>query len=254
VALWIEDMEFALPATIWPVERYAMASRDLGRAQGEFVVGRTLPDEPWLSRGWLRAYLAQRDTDIPLLEDPTAWATPLARSWLPERLARPLVDMRRDQESFLMALEQTPQSLCHFDLHPANLFGLDDETVLIDWSFIGIGALGEDAGNLVADSVLDFHVGSERIDDLYEVVHEGYLAGLQDAGWTGSPEVVDLAMRATIAAKYAWIAPAMLRAALDQRESLNGRPVEETIGWWAPVVPFFVRCADQARRLIGTLT
>ena len=253
VALWIEDMESDSAATTWPVPRYAMASQHLGRAQGEFVAGRTLPDQAWLSRSWLRAYLAQRDTDIPLLEDPAAWAQPLPMSRLPAGLAGPLLDMRRDQELFLRALEQAPRTLCHFDLHPANLFGLDDETVLIDWSFVGIGALGEDAGNLVADAVLDFHVGPERIDDLYEVIYEGYLAGLRDAGWSGSRDVVDLAMRATIAAKYAWIAPAMLRAALDRRESLNRRPIEEAFGWWAPVIPFLVRCAEQARRLIGTL-
>ena len=42
---------------------------------------------------------------------------------------------------------------------PANLFADgDDCTVAVDWSFVGIGAIGEDAGNLVADAVLDFHV------------------------------------------------------------------------------------------------
>jgi thiamine kinase-like enzyme len=85
--------------------------------------------------------------------------------------------MRRDQESFLRALDRTPNTVCHFDLHPANLFGEDDETVLIDWSFVGIGALGEDAGNLVPDAVLDFHVAPEHIDELYDIVRSGYLDG-----------------------------------------------------------------------------
>jgi hypothetical protein len=114
---------------------------------------------------------------------------------------------------------------------------------------VGIGAIGEDAANLVPDSVLDFHVRPEDIDALYDHVYEGYLNGLRDAGWTGSEQVVDLAMRATIAAKYAWIAPAMLRTAFDGCESLNGRPVEQAFGWWAAVIPFLLRCAKEARRL-----
>jgi hypothetical protein len=251
VALWIEDLEGASPATRWPLAQYGRASRHLGQGQGEFVAGRPLPEHQWLSRSWLRSYLAQRDADISLLDDPAAWATPLVRQWLPEDLARPLMEMRRDQELFLSALERIPQTLCHLDLHPANMFGGEDETVLIDWSFVGIGALGEDAGNLVPDSVLDFHISPERVDDLYERVFEGCLAGLRDAGWTGSGDIVELAMRATIAAKYAWIAPAMLRAAVDRRESLNRRPIQETFAAWAPVIPFLTRCADHARRLIA---
>jgi thiamine kinase-like enzyme len=189
-----------------------------------------------------------------LLEDPAAWATPLARGWLPDELFRPLLEMRHDQESFLISLERTPQTVCRFDLHPANLFGRVDETVLIDWSFVGIGAIGEDAGNLVSDSVLDFHVRPEHIGDLYDMAYDGYLAGLRDAGWAGSGEIIDLAMRALIAAKYAWIAPAMLRAALDRRESLNKWPIEEAFGWWAPVIPFLLRCGEEARRLMGIVT
>ena len=61
----------------------------------------------------------------------------------------------------------------------------------------------------------------------------------------------DLAMRATIAAKYTWIAPAMLRAALDGRDSLNRRPISETFGWLAPVIQFLIRCAEESRRLIA---
>jgi Phosphotransferase enzyme family len=251
VALWLEDLGAATPATSWPLARYRLAARHLGQAQGQFAVDRPLPDLAWLSRGWLRDYLSQRDSDTALLEDPVAWATPLARRLLPRELATPLLAMRRDRESFLEALERMPHTVCHLDLHPANLFGRDDETVLIDWSFVGVGSLGEDPGNLVPDAVLDFHVPPEEVADLYDLVLLGYLEGLRDAGWAGPEAAVDLAMRATIAAKYPWIAPAMLRAALDQRSTLNRRPIEESFWWWARVVPFLLTCADEGRRLLS---
>lgn len=251
VALWLEDLQALTPATAWPLARHRLAARHLGQAQGEFAVSRPLPDRAWLSRDWLRAYLAQRDADIALLEDPAAWATPLAEHYLRREWAGPLLAMRRDQESFVQALERMPRTVCHLDLHPANLFGRNDQTVLIDWSFVGLGALGEDAGNLVPDAVLDFHVRPEDIASLYDLVRQGYLEGLRDAGWPGSDAAVDLAMRATIAAKYAWIAPAMLRAALDQRSTLNRRPIEEGSRWWAEVVPFLLTCAEEARRLMS---
>ena len=120
----------------------------------------------------------------------------------------------------------------------------------IDWSFVGIGSIGEDAGNLVPDAVLDFHVAPERIDDLYETVAAGYASGLRDVGWDGADDVVRLGMSATIAAKYAWILPAMLRGAVEHRELLNRRPIEETFRHWAPAIPFLLDRADEARELI----
>ncbi len=158
--------------------------------------------------------------------------------------------MRADQSRLLDVLDGLPRTLCHRDLHPANLFvDGNDATVAIDWSFVGIGALGEDAGNLVPDSVLDFHVDPRRIDDLYELVARGYDAGLRDAGWGGSPAVVRLGMASIIAAKYAWIAPAILRAAIENRPLLNRRAIADTLRWWAPTVRFLLDRADEAREL-----
>ena len=99
------------------------------------------------------------------------------------------------------------------------------------------------------DAVLDFHVAAARIDDLYETVAAGYGAGLRDAGWDGPDSVVRLGMAATIAAKYAWILPAILRAAVERREQLNGRPFDEAMQWWAPTVRFLLDRADEARGL-----
>ena len=89
VALWLEDLRGTTPAIRWPLRQYSVASRHLGHAQGAFVAGRSLPDDPWLSRSWLRAYLTQRDADTPLLQDDAAWATSLVREWLSQSMAGP---------------------------------------------------------------------------------------------------------------------------------------------------------------------
>ena len=109
--------------------------------------------------------------------------------------------------------------------------------------------MGEDAGNLVPDSVLDFHVDPHHIDDLYELVARGYEAGLHDAGWEGPTALVRAGMASTIAAKYAWIAPAILRAATENRPTLNRRPITDTLRWWVPTVRFLFDRADEAREL-----
>ena len=238
------------PATGWDLGRYATASRHLGQTQGAFLTDRPVPDDEWLSRNWLRDYLRQRDGDLQLLADATAWEHPLVRPWFPSPPIERLQAMRDDQSRLLDSLDQLPRTLCHLDLHPANLFADgDNSTVAIDWAFVGIGAVGEDAGNLAPDAVLDFHVDPAQINDLYDALVMGYDAGLRDAGWDGDISVVRLGMAATIAAKYAWIAPAMLRATSEDRALLNRRPIEDAVNWWAPTIRFLLERSDEARDL-----
>ena len=37
----------------------------------------------------------------------------------------------------------------------------------------------------------------------------GYQEGLEEAGWSGAAEIVELGMNATMGARYAWIGPAL---------------------------------------------
>jgi Phosphotransferase enzyme family len=249
VALWLEDVQ-GLPGAAWPVDRYGSAARHLGRMHGTFLADGALPELEWLSRDWLRIYLEQRDTDLELVDREDLWRHPLiARHFADPPIDR-LIAMRRNQDTFLAALDRLPRTLCHLDVHPDNLFADgDDATVAIDWAFVGIGAIGEDAGNLVPDSVLDFHISPSRIRDLDATVTAGYIAGLADRGWRGSASSVRLGMVAAIAAKYAWIAPAMLRAVAEDRELLNRRPITAAIAAWAPTIDYLLDCADEASEL-----
>jgi hypothetical protein len=72
VAIWLEDLATTTPGARWPSGRYGEAAFDLGVAQGNAArhVDRFAP---WLSTGWLRAYVARSNGDIALLADETVW-------------------------------------------------------------------------------------------------------------------------------------------------------------------------------------
>jgi hypothetical protein len=184
-----------------------------------------------------------------LLTDSTVWSWPLVRDNLSRDQARSLRRLRDDQDLFLASLDNLPRTICHFDIHPANLFAVEDETVLIDWAFVGVGALAEDAAVLVADTVLDFHVEPHRFGDLFEVVRRGYLDGLRRAGWSGPADLVELGMCATLGARYSWIGPALLAAVVAGRLVMNRRPIDEAVRSWAQTIPFLLDHADRARQL-----
>ena len=251
VALWLEDVK-GTPASAWSLERYGLAAEHLGRWQGQALTTAPILHEPWLSRGWLRGYLTQRDGDDQLLADSAAWRHRLlAESFDGHDIDR-LRAMRADRPWFLTALESLPTTLCHLDVHPGNLFtDPDGTTCAIDWAFVGIGNIGEDVANLVPDTVFDFHVAPGDIGELDELVTDCYLRGLNGAGIVIDRADVRLGMTAAMAAKYAWIGPSMLRAAVEERELLNGRPIADTIRAWAPPVRYLLERADEARRLAG---
>lgn len=92
--------------------------------------------------------------------------------------------------------ESMPATLTHSDLHPGNLYGSGQHTILIDWAFIGVGPVGEDAGNLLFDAIWDFFVPPDQIGSLRAALVDGYCAGLEDANWRGDPEAVVRAMAA----------------------------------------------------------
>ena len=261
--LWLEDVA-GDSATLWPLERFGVAARHFGRAQGEFLVGRPLPNQPWLSQGWLRSYVARREPDFETLPPSAAWNGSLARLAFPESLESDIRKIWNSRHRTLDALDRIPQTLCHLDSWPLNLFsGVgatgDESTIAIDWAYVGIGALAEDMGNLVPDSMLDLFVDSQRDGRaLYETVYEGYLAGLADVGWSGDPRIVRFSLNATASLKYAWMAPRLIFMAMDdelleaQAEGL-GTPIEEVYAKRGAVMSLLCDLARESQVLASEL-
>jgi Phosphotransferase enzyme family len=214
VALWLEDVA-GLPGASWPVARLADFAERLGRAQAGWAGRR--PAHPWLSRRWLRQYVASKP-----IAEPVAWDDPWAAAVWPAEVRAGLRRLWERRAKLLALAEALPQTTCHLDVWPMNLIargGAGQEIVLLDWAFAGAGAVGEDVGNLVPDSVADGLVDPALLPEIEGAVTGGYLAGLRAGGWRGRDAEVRRAIAVTGAAKYCWLAPRML-----QRLAGGGRP------------------------------
>jgi hypothetical protein len=214
-ALWLEDVRLP-PAAAWDLDRYRTIAFHLGRAQGELA--QDPPREEWLSRRWLRAYLELRAADIARHGSGRTY------------------ELWQQREPVLERIEAAPQTLAHLDFYPENFFGDEHETVIIDWAYCGLAAVGEDAGNVVPDSLLDVFVPAEDADELERLVWRGYVDGLRAAGWAGEEDEVRFVYAATAGVKFAWIAAYI--------EMGHERAHE-----WRPVVPFLDRMAEEALEL-----
>ncbi len=235
------------PTSDEPVPRLARFAYELGAGQARWA-GR-VPPSAWLSRRWLAQYLAEgpslsvdvqhADRDHPRV---AVWPP-----WVRQELRRLWTGRNR----LLAAAEATERTLCHLDVWPANLIDSRGGSVLLDWSFVGEGAVGEDISNLILDSFADGLMDATLLPEVVQTTTDSYLQGLRDGGWSGSQDRVRTAIAACGAAKYSWLAPAVLgRAVRDDlgtssygRDRSAGEAVRRVAGLvtliadWAKAVP-----------------
>ena len=239
VWLWLEDIA-GMPARDWPDARWGLAARHLGRWQGRFAAGlRPLPAATWLCAGHLRAWIPT-EAAVPLdtLREPGAWAHPLLRDILPPDTGETVARLWARRDDLLAVAGRAPRALCHLDLWSRNLLsrrsGATDETVLLDWSMLGVGVLGEDVANLVLDSIWMFDVDAARLPGFERAILRGYLGGLREAGWRGDEATVLAAYAAIGALRFGLLAHQVLRQAHDEKEralleARHGRPGAEVV-------------------------
>lgn len=180
--LWLEDVD-GLPGTAFADVHYAAAARDLGTMQGAYAAGRApLPDAPWLSRGWLAAWIDTTERWWPLVEDDGAWADDRLAALRPLR-ARGLA-VWRERQTLLRLLDAATPTLTHHDFWPTNLFaGADGRTVALDWSVCGLGVVTGDLEQLTLDPVwMQVRPGGD-LDALEQAVLPAYAEGLRAAGF-----------------------------------------------------------------------
>ncbi|MCX4561985.1 aminoglycoside phosphotransferase [Streptomyces phaeochromogenes] len=256
VALWLEDVRDGEPATAWPVARHARHAERLGAAHGRALADGVVLDRPWLSRRFLRDYTSGQTVGLELLDDDTAWQQPLVRDHFPDGLRERMVRLHDEREWFLRTMESLPRVFSHLDQWPANLVSHQGESVLLDWAFAGDGALGEDIGNYIPDTVFDLFLPAARLPELATAMYEAYVRGLRAGGWQGDERLVRLGVCAS-AVKYDWLTALMLSRASDERQLDygGGRTVEAERRYRerGVVLAFLADWADEARRLADDL-
>jgi hypothetical protein len=256
--VWLEDVEDEIGAH-WPLEHYGLVARHAGQLGGAYLVERSLPSWSWLSSNWLRGHIALSAPAIPLIRKHLDH--PLVRRGFPGDASDRLFRLWEERDLFLGALDRLPQTLCHLDLFRRNLFARktadgSSQTVAIDWAFVGRGAIGEELVPLVLASVAFNEVDLAQAQALEDIIFEGYLDGLRDAGWRGDPRQVRLGYTAaSLRFRFAELNRAM-DAILDESqhpfmEQVFGRSMEEIEDHWGRVGNLVYSLTDEARVLMA---
>ena len=190
---WIalEDLQ-ALDRRPWQAGEFREVARHLGMFNGDYLSGRPLPTDPWLSRNWIRGWTELAEPFVELL--PTISSHPDAGRLFTPDLIDCLIQLWDEREKLYQVLERLPQTLCHNDVFPRNLFvrgdGRTNRSVAIDWAFCGYGPVGQELSALVGATQPFMESRPERWDELERDCLDGYADGLRQAGWHDSDEVL----------------------------------------------------------------
>ena len=259
--LWLEEVH-ETERRPWPLARYGVAARHLGQFNGVYLAGRPLHTQPWLNRGFLRAWTADaaRVSVIEPIAQAETWAHPLVRAAFPDPVVERLLRLHTEREDFLAVLERLPQTLSHLDAFPGNLLARRtaagaEQTVALDWAFVGIAAVGEEVGHLIAWSMMLGAVAVTESEELRAIVLAGYREGLREAGWPDSSvertravergAAVAAALRWALSAANSAVRPAFDAPARATMERSTGRPVAEGMARRARLVSFLLNWLDE---------
>jgi hypothetical protein len=209
--LTLEDVE-GTHGHGFSLEDHAAVGRAVGRWQAQPPL-----DLRWLSQRFLRDYSNSKPVPYDLVEDDRPWQHPLITRHWPPGIREAWRRLYAARELLLGVMERLPRVTAHLDLWVSNeIRRPSGEVVLLDWSFTGDGAVGEDLGNHCPDSAFDLFWPSARLPELDQTVFEAYLEGLREGGSKVDPKVVRLGMTAA-SVKYVWLLPLTL-ASLDLEE------------------------------------
>jgi hypothetical protein len=201
---WMTPMSTSALAR-WELEHFALVARRMGQFNGAYLAGRRHPRGDWVSHGWTRKWTEAAREAIEHFDDYIGH--PLVAQAFPPAKRRRIERLFAERHHWFDAIDELPQTFSHLDAFPRNVFlcpGPDGELQpgLIDWSFAGIAAAGEELVALVSSSVLFGEADGIAIEALDEAVFAAYVEGLRDAGWQGDERLVRMAYTGSLAMRY----------------------------------------------------
>jgi hypothetical protein len=264
--VWIEHIQEATGEK-WALEDFKRTARQLGRFQGAYLNGTPLNDQPWLCQTFFRNIWADQGFWSGLMSpesDGSAWKLPVVQRGFDDRHKARVLQLLAEKQRFFDINDRLPQVLCHNDAHRRNfmwshsLQNGEDELIGVDWAFSGIGAIGNDLGILVGNSMYFFEYDPTDAETLETALLESYLAGIADTGVVVDARLVRLGYLISISFWMGimlpgWTAIMLRDEAYVNVQAMYGHPAEDVLTGWVQLHTFCLDRADEARTLIDQL-
>ena len=136
------------------------------------------------------------------------------------------------------------------------MFPLDDNTVGIDWGFVGNEPVGADVGVLIG-SALTYTVGeAQMVASNERDIYDSYVSGLEATGWDGDRAQARIRFFCQFGGYLSTIGvfPVVIRDYAHRREWVEGRfgvPFDDVPRHVAPIVELIPGYVEELRELLN---
>jgi thiamine kinase-like enzyme len=264
--VWIEHIQEATGKQ-WSLNTFQRTARQLGRFQSAYLGEAKLPDHPWLCGPFFRTIWDDKEWWSGFMNpasEENAWKSPIVQRAFDDLQKSRVLQLLAEKQRFFDVNDRLPQVLCHNDANRKNFMWThspqtgQEELIVIDWAMTGIGAVGNDLGELVGESMYFFDYDPYAAETLEAAVLEGYLAGIADAGIVIDPRLVRLGYLISLSFWQAAMLPGWAAIMLPPESGVNvqamyGHPAEEVLAGWEQLEAFNLDRVDKARSLIKQL-
>jgi hypothetical protein len=248
------------------LDHFQRTARYLGRFQGAYLCGTPLPAQSWLCPPFFGTGWAEQNGWSGFMSqefEQNAWKSPILQEELNDKQKLRLLQLIVENLRFDLVNTRLPQVLCHNDVHRKNLMWAaspqtgENELISLDWAFIGPGAVGNDLGGLLGNSLYFFDYDPFDAEKLEDVLLDGYLVGIVDRGVEIDPRFVRLGYLISLSffMEYlpGWTPLILPPDSGDHIQDMNGHSAKEVLASWVFLNDFCLDRADETRSLIKQL-
>ncbi|MBN1937822.1 MAG: phosphotransferase [Anaerolineae bacterium] len=262
--VWLEHIQESTGKQ-WSLEYFQRAARQLGRFQSAYLCGTLLPDQPWLCGPFFGIGWAEQNGWSGFMNpefEQNVCKSPIVQSTLDDKQKLRVLQLIVENLRFDLVNTRLPQVLCHNDVHRKNFMWTlaqtgEEELIGVDWAFTGLGAVGNDLGELVGNSLYFFDYDPYDVETLEAALLEGYLAGIADHGVGIDPRLVRLGYLISLSfwMEYlpGWTPFSLPPDSGDHVQAMYGHSAREVLASWVHLNAFCLDRVDEARSLIQQL-
>ena len=261
--VWMEHIQ-EVTGKQWSLDHFHRTAQQLGIFQGKYLQNTPLHDQPWLSQFFFRDVWSPENFWSGFMNptaEENAWQSPITQAGFDAQHKSRVLQLLAEKERFFDINDRLPQVLCHYDASRRNFMWSrslqtgEEELIGVDWAFSGIGALGNDLGELIGSSMFFFEYSPTDAETLEAAVLEGYLEGLADNGVTIDQRLVKLGYLISLSVWMGLQLPGWAAWMLAPDSEVNvqamfGRKADDVLAGWVQLDSFCLDRADQARALM----
>lgn len=249
VWLWMERIEGEYAST---KEQFDFIAEHIGRFNGEYLMGKSIPEETWICTAWLQSWVTSSRRYAP---NPEEYIDHLNNEQ-EQSIWEWFESFTTQTDKMLNSLSRLPRVLAHQDLSQMNMLLSKNHVeegrlALIDWQFMSISGIGEDLGKMFGVNMSLGIIPTHLIEEYKESLFNAYITGLKSTGWQGDERLARYGYYLSTSLRSVWEVPQYIKWSAQLASDPATTRLQGQIAQLEQIIKIHLKMAHEAEMLIN---